>query len=107
MTETDEPQIGQLNKVTVNLTERAMTALLETADRLGDTKTDTLNRAVQLYAVITALKPGQGARFDRVDGEQVTLQCTDGRRPWWWLALAMLLATGGMLGAATTLAVMP
>lgn len=102
MTETDQTQVAALNKVTVNLTERSMTALLATADRLGDTETDTINRAVQLYAVITALAPGQGAQFDRVDGQQVTVTRTDGRRPWWWLSIALLVAGGAMLGAAIT-----
>lgn len=98
-----ETPIGALNKVTVNLTETSMNDLLATADRLGDTKTDTLNRAVQLYAVITALKPGQGARFGNADGEQITLTRTDGRRPWMWTSLALLVAAGGMLGAAIML----
>lgn len=101
MPETETP--GALTEVRVNLTERAMTALLETADRLGDTKTDTLNRAVQLYAVLTALKPGQGARFGNADGEQITLTRTDGRRPWMWTSLALLVTGGGMVGAAIAL----
>lgn len=38
-----------LDRVTVNLVRRASEALQRVSDRTGDTKTDCLNRAVQIY----------------------------------------------------------
>jgi hypothetical protein len=99
-----EPPSGGLTAVTVNLTERAMTALNETADRLGDTRTDTINRAIQLYAVTTALAPGQGAQFNRVDGEQVTLRRMDGRGPV-RVAFVLVAALGALVAFGLGVAV--
>lgn len=39
-----------LERVTVNLTERSAKALRLAAGLTGDTKTDTINRALQVYA---------------------------------------------------------
>ena len=41
---------GGLTKVTVNLVPRASVALDEASAITGDTKTETINRALQLYA---------------------------------------------------------
>jgi hypothetical protein len=51
---------GQLERVTVNLTERAAQAL-ETLTRLtDDTKTDAVNRALQVYAYLVERAIAQG-----------------------------------------------
>jgi hypothetical protein len=43
---------GSLERVTVNLTSRASSALQLAAELTGDTKTDILNRALQVYAYL-------------------------------------------------------
>lgn len=43
---------GSLTRVTVNLTPRSVTALERTSRVTGDSKTDTINRALQVYALI-------------------------------------------------------
>lgn len=40
---------AQLERLTVNLTPRTQDALERTTSRSGDSKTDALNRAVQIY----------------------------------------------------------
>jgi hypothetical protein len=62
-----------LTTITVNMTNDSMRALTETADRLGDTKTETINRAVQLYAKLTALDLGQSMTFANRAGEPFTV----------------------------------
>jgi len=41
-----------LERITVNLTPRSSSALALAAELCGDTKTDTINRAIQIYAYI-------------------------------------------------------
>jgi hypothetical protein len=43
---------GSLERVTVNLTPRSSKALEEVVRLTGDSKTDSLNRAIQIYAYI-------------------------------------------------------
>jgi hypothetical protein len=43
---------GPLERVTVNLTARSSHALDQVVQLTGDSKTDTLNRAIQVYAYI-------------------------------------------------------
>lgn len=76
-TETTEPR-GDLTKVTVNLTNDAMGAVESTAIRLGHTRTDTINRAVQLYAYVVDMRPGERIAFNRIGDERVTLRRVDG-----------------------------
>ncbi len=64
---------GMLTKVTVNMTPTTMDALNESAGRLGDTFTETVNRAVQLYAKLTALDLGQSMTFANRAGEPFTV----------------------------------
>ncbi|MEO6088814.1 MAG: hypothetical protein ABIQ18_37455 [Umezawaea sp.] len=45
---------GSLERVTVNLTPRAARALTEVVTLTGDSKTDSINRAVQIYAFLEA-----------------------------------------------------
>lgn len=40
------------DRITVSLTERAQKAIALAAEITGDSKTDTVNRAVQLYAYV-------------------------------------------------------
>lgn len=54
-----------LEKVTVNLTQRSSRALTETAQRTGDSKTDTINRALQLYALFDEVLANGGAVYLR------------------------------------------
>ncbi|MBQ1048498.1 hypothetical protein KBX50_08475 [Micromonospora sp. C51] len=65
-----------LTKLTVNLTPAALAAYRAAADDLGDTHTDTINRAVQLYRHVTTLRPGQAVHFDIRPGQRMTLLCT-------------------------------
>jgi hypothetical protein len=43
---------GSLERVTVNLTPRSSRALDDTVALTGDSKTDTINRALQVYAYL-------------------------------------------------------
>ena len=52
---------GALERVTVNLTPRAWHALEATVQRTGDTKTDTINRALQVYNYIEEIMHSGGA----------------------------------------------
>jgi hypothetical protein len=60
---------GPLERVTVNLTPRASKALAETAQLTGDSKTDTINRALQVYAFVQSIIEGGGAMYVRRAGE--------------------------------------
>lgn len=71
--EDTEVSTGDLTRLTVNLTPRAAEALDRTADRLGDTKTDTVNRALQLYALVTGMSGSEVVAVMVRDGEPLTL----------------------------------
>lgn len=62
---------GQLVRLTVNLTPRSSEALEKASKESGDSKTDTVNRALQVYAVIQEMcKRGGGSiRVIHPDGE--------------------------------------
>jgi hypothetical protein len=45
-----------LRKITANYTPRSVAALALAKDLSGDTQTDTLNRAVQMYAFLLHLR---------------------------------------------------
>ena len=47
-----------LHKVTVNLTKKSFAALDAAAARSGDSKTDTVNRALQMYAYLEQVTGG-------------------------------------------------
>jgi hypothetical protein len=51
---------GQLERVTFNLTPRTSAALERVVDRTGDSKTDALNRAVQIYDYLEEVWSGGG-----------------------------------------------
>jgi hypothetical protein len=52
---------GPLERVTVNLTARSSRALDQAVRLTGDSKTDTLNRAIQIYAYIEAVLASGGS----------------------------------------------
>lgn len=56
---------GPLERVTVNVTSRASRALDLATELTGDTKTDTLNRALQVYAYLEQLTACGGSVYVR------------------------------------------
>lgn len=64
-------QYGPLERVTVNLTGRAADALDQAAKLTGNTKTDTINRALQVYAYLEQVTNDGGTIYVREspDGE--------------------------------------
>lgn len=60
---------GPLERVTVNLTARASRALELATDLTGDTKTDTINRALQIYAFLEEVTQHGGAIYVREEKE--------------------------------------
>lgn len=70
----------ELTKLTVNLTPRAYAALTASAAQLGDTRTDTVNRALVIYHALIALAPGEGLTFRNPGGGRYSLvRCPDDR----------------------------
>jgi hypothetical protein len=57
-----------LTKLTVNLIPAAVDALTAAAERCGHSRTDTVNRALQLYDVVTACAATPGRYYAEVDG---------------------------------------
>jgi hypothetical protein len=55
--------IEPLERVTVNLTARTASALDATSGMTGDTKTDTINRALQVYAFLEHVAARGGTIF--------------------------------------------
>jgi hypothetical protein len=55
----------QMERVTVNLTARASEALKESVELTGDTKTDTINRALLIYAFLQGVMQEGGAVYTR------------------------------------------
>jgi hypothetical protein len=56
---------GPLERVTVNLIARASRALQRVADRTGDSKTDIINRALQVYGYLEDVSADGGAIYVR------------------------------------------
>jgi hypothetical protein len=56
---------GPLERLTVNLTSRASRALDQTTELTGDTKTDAVNRALQVYAYVEKVLAQGGALYVR------------------------------------------
>jgi len=52
---------GPLERVTVNLTSRSSRALDEAVQLTGDSKTDSINRAIQIYAYIQQVLQSGGS----------------------------------------------
>jgi hypothetical protein len=62
---TGQAQGGSLERVTVNLTSRSSRALELVAELTGDSKTDTINRALQVYAYLEQVTLDGGALYLR------------------------------------------
>lgn len=56
---------GTLERVTVNLTPRSVKALEEVVAITQDTKTDVINRSLQVYAYLEKILQGGGAVYLR------------------------------------------
>jgi hypothetical protein len=54
---------GPLERITVNLIARASRALQKVAELTGDTKTDSINRAIQIYAYLEEVSSRGGAIY--------------------------------------------
>jgi hypothetical protein len=62
---------GRHERVTVNLTPNAAAAPARAAATTGDSKTDVVNRAVQVYALLTAeVRAGGHVLVRHADGDQ-------------------------------------
>ena len=60
---------GGLTRLTVNLVRESVDALNAAAEMAGDTRTDTVNRAIQLYAEVLRLDEG-GIGYGRIHMRQ-------------------------------------
>lgn len=56
---------GPLERVTVNLIARASRALQRVSDLTGDSKTDSINRAIQVYAYLEEVGSRGGTIYIR------------------------------------------
>lgn len=64
------PRAGQaLERVTANLTSRSSRALNLATDLTGDSKTDTVNRALQVYAYLMQITSQGGAIYVREESD--------------------------------------
>lgn len=73
MTAREAQPAGPIERVTVYLTATSSTALLRAAETTSDTKTDTINRAIQTYALMVG---------EVADGSQVLVrQHSESTRP--------------------------
>lgn len=59
---------GSLERVTVNLTARASRALQQLSDLTDDTKTDSINRAIQIYAYLEEITSRGGTIYVKDSG---------------------------------------
>ncbi len=59
---------GSLQRVTVNLTPRSCQALDQAMKLTRDSQTDTINRAIQVYAYIVNITENRGTLYVRDDG---------------------------------------
>ena len=64
------PEGVTLHKVTVNLIPKAWDAVTATSERLGLTKTDTINRALQAYEFLER---------EAAEGSEVLIRRKDGK----------------------------
>uniref|UniRef100_UPI003F49B1E8 hypothetical protein n=1 Tax=Actinoplanes sp. CA-151224 TaxID=3239904 RepID=UPI003F49B1E8 len=66
-----------LTKFTINLVRRAVRALEIATEETGDNRTDTFNRAIQVYAyIVKAEKEGKSLYLVGPDGEKERLLLT-------------------------------
>lgn len=60
-----DKQPSQVDRITVNLTPCSQQALAEAVARSGDSKTETVNRALQVYNYLEDLWRNDGAVYIR------------------------------------------
>jgi hypothetical protein len=70
--------MSDLTRTTVNLTPNAIAALNTAAELVGHSRTDVINRAIQIYAaIVQAVHNGNTAiRFDDDGVERVLIQAS-------------------------------
>lgn len=68
-------------RMTANLTARGATALNEAASRTGDSLTDTLNRALQAYAILVEQAEREGVTTVELPWDDRPLHLKISRRP--------------------------
>jgi hypothetical protein len=61
---------GSLERVTVNLTPRSSKAMELACQVTEDTKTDVINKALQVYAYLAFLESGEGKVFTQEPGKK-------------------------------------
>jgi hypothetical protein len=54
--------VSDLTRVTINLTRRGIDALDRVVERTGDSRTDSINRALQAYDLLLDLVDADGGR---------------------------------------------
>ena len=65
---------GGLERVTVNLIPRASRALEQAGELTGDSKTDTINRALQVYAYLEEVWAKGGSVEVEIEGRRTELK---------------------------------
>lgn len=70
--QTNTPERGRLERVTVNLTAKSSLAMNQAVRITGDSKTDTINRALQLYAYLEQVVHDGGEVHIRESGASET-----------------------------------
>jgi hypothetical protein len=82
-TETDPTASGEIVKLTVNVTARAIVALNKAADRCGESHTDAVSRALILYGELVNLidNPRMVVSADLLDGEEYEIRVTKAKGP--------------------------
>lgn len=60
---------GGLERVTVNLTAKSLRALERLSELTGESKTEAINRALQLYAFLEEFQADEGVVFLREAGK--------------------------------------
>ena len=61
-------QRSSLQRVTVNLTRRSWQALEQAVEQTGDSQTDTINRALQVYSYLVGITGNGGTLYVRDAG---------------------------------------
>ena len=59
----DDSSVRSLERITANLVPRASAALTLAVNLTEDSKTDTINRAIQIYAYLMRVKEDGGAFY--------------------------------------------
>jgi hypothetical protein len=111
---TGSPDRTDLTRLTVNLGPAAVEALDRTSMGLGDSRTNTVNRALMLYAVLCDIEEGYAFTFVRrpahedIPADTRAVVVFDAMPPdrarwrilWYWPLVLAALAAGAVLAAA-------